>query len=103
MRNPLGSKTIIAGIVGIILGSAAEALINHIAGTVVITDGILWGAVLGILIVSLPNFTRMGSLTIRSDKAAINFIAGIGLFILVSLVAMLAFFGIFWLISRFLP
>jgi len=103
MRNPLGSRVIVAGIAGIILGIAGEALINHIAGTIVVTDGMLWGAMLAILVVSLPNFTGMGSLTVRSDKPAINFIVGIGVFILLSLVVVALFFGIFWLIGRFVP
>ena len=102
MHNLFGGRVIAAGIAGIILGSAAEALINRIAGVTVVRDGVVWGAVLAILIVSLPNFSRMGHLTVRSDKPAINFMVGIGMFILISLVLIVLFFGIFGLVSRFL-
>jgi len=104
MRNNfLGGRVIVAGIAGILLGRVAEGLINRIAGAMVVADGMMWGAVLAILIVSLPNFTRMGYLTIKSDRPAINFVAGIGMFILISLVVIAVFFIIFWLIGRFLP
>lgn len=91
-----------AGIAGIALGAAAEAVVNRIAGTVVIQDGILWGAVLGVLVASLPSFTRMGHLTIKSDKPAVNFAAGIGLFVLISAVLLFVFFSVFWLLARLL-
>ena len=98
-----GSRTILAGIAGAILGAAAEALINRSAGSVMVVDGLMWGAVLGILIASLPSFSRMGYLTVKSDKPAVNFVVGIGVFILISVVGTVVFFAIFWLITRFLP
>jgi len=102
MRNLVGSRVILAGIAGVVVGAAAEAVVNRASGTVVIRDGILWGAVLGILLASFPNFTRMGYLTLKSDKPAINFVVGIGLFVLISAVLMFAFFAIFWLLARLL-
>jgi hypothetical protein len=103
MRNLGGSRVILAGVAGILLGSAAEALVNRYAAATVITDGMLWGAVLGVLVASLPNFTRMGSLAVHSDKSAINFVVGIGMFILISLVIVTLFLGVFSLFGRLLP
>ena len=91
-----------AGIAGIVLGSVAESLVNHVAGTTVVTDGMMWGAVLAILLASLPSFTRMGSLTAKSGNPAVDFVVGVGVFILISLVIMAAFFGLLWLIGRVL-
>lgn len=103
MRKLWGGRTFLAGIAGAILGSAAEALINNrIAGTIVVRDGLMWGAVLAIFVASLPSFTRMGYLTVKSDKTAINFVVGVGMFFLISVVGIVVFFGVFWLISRFL-
>jgi hypothetical protein len=102
MRKFWGGRTILAGIAGAILGSVAEALINRLAGTIVVRDGLMWGAVLAILVASLPSFTRMGYLTVKSDKTAINFVVGVGMFFLISVVGIVVFFGVFWLISRFL-
>ena len=102
MRNLGGNRVLIAGIVGIILGIAAEALVNRIAGTTVLTDGMLWGAVLGVLVASLPNFTRMGALVSRSERPAVHFFIGVALFVLISLVIMGLFFGIMALLGRVL-
>ena len=44
----------------------------------------------------------MGYLTVKSDKTAINFVVGVGMFFLISVVGIGVFFGVFWLISRFL-
>jgi len=102
LRNPLGSKVLVAGVAGIVLGHAAEALINHLAGATVVTDGMTWGAVLGIFLVSIPSFTRMGSLTVKSDKPAVNLIVGVGMFVLMFAMIVAVFFGVFWVISSFI-
>ncbi|MGB9880059.1 MAG: hypothetical protein ACPLRM_04780 [Anaerolineae bacterium] len=102
MRNPLGSKVLIAGVIGAVLGSLGQALINHFAGTSLIANGMMWGAVLGIFIASLSNFTRMGYLTVKSDKPAVNFLVGVGMFCLISLIIIIIFLAIFWVLSRFL-
>jgi len=103
LRRFWGSRTILAGIVGAILGLVAESLVNSIAGTAVLQDGLMWGAVVGVLIASLPSFTRMGYLTVKSDNQAVNFIVGIGVFFVISVVGSVIFFTIFWLIARLLP
>ncbi len=92
----------LAGIAGAILGGAAETWINRTSGTVAVRDGLMWGAVVGVFFASLPNFTRMGYLTVKSDRSAINFVVGVGMFIVISLVGSAVFLGIFWLITRLL-
>ncbi len=62
----------------------------------------MWGAALAILLISLPNFAQMGRMVVKSDKPAIHFLVGILMFILISLVLMTLFFGIFLLLSRLL-
>ncbi len=102
MRNPFGSRTIAAGIAGILLGALSEVLINRVAGTTVVTDGLMWGAGLAILLVSLPNFTHMGSVTMKSDKPVINFVVGVGVFLLISLAVVIIFYAIFLVLGRIL-
>ena len=102
MRNPLGSRTLAAGVAGIVLGGLAEALINRTAGTTVISVGIMWGAVVAIFIVSLPNFTRMGALTVRSDRPIVNLVVGVGVFLLISLTVVSLFYFVFLLLGRLL-
>ena len=103
MRNLLGSRVLVAGIAGIVVGSAVEALVNHLVGRAVIADGMMWGAALAILIASLPNFVQMGSLTVKSDKPAVNLVVGIGMFVLISVLIVTIFFGLLWVIGRMLP
>ncbi|MBM4431331.1 MAG: hypothetical protein FJ026_13460 [Chloroflexi bacterium] len=100
MHNPLGSRTLTAGLVGIILGGAAEALINRVAGRTVVTDGFMWGAVLAIALVSMPTFAQMGALTVKSDKTAVNFVVGLAMFTIISLVIISLFFGFFALLGN---
>jgi len=82
---------------------AAEALINRVAGRTLVVDGMFWGAVLGILVASVPNFTRMGALTTRSDKPAVQFVVGMGMFVVISLVLIVLFWGLFSFLGQILP
>jgi hypothetical protein len=103
LRRFWGSRPILAGIAGAILGAVAELLVNRIAGRAVLANGLMWGAVVGVLVASLPSFTRMGYLTVKSENQAVNFVVGVGMFIVISVVGSVVFFGIFWLLARLLP
>ena len=69
MRKALGGRTWLAGIAGALFGALAQEMVNRIAGTTLITDGLMWGAVLAILGISLPNFARMGALTVNMKSS----------------------------------
>jgi len=58
--------------------------------------------VLGIFLASVPNFSRMGALTVKSDKPAVNLLVGLGLFVVISAVIVLLFLGLFSLLGRLL-
>ena len=100
-RRPLNT-TLVAGIIGVVLGGLAEAAINRWAGGPVLADGALWGAVLAILAASVPNFVRMGSLTVRSDTPLVNLAVGLIVFFLISAVVVITFYAIFSLLERLL-
>lgn len=102
MHNAWGGRWILAGVIGAVLGALAEALIARLAGRAVLTDGMMWGAVLAILLVSLPNFVQMGHLVTKSERTAVNLLVGILLFVVISLVIMTVFFGILLVLSRLL-
>lgn len=103
LRRFWGSRAILAGIVGAFVGLMAEPLVNGIAGRAVVQDGLMWGAVVGVLIASLPSFTRMGYLTVKSENRAVNFVVGVGMFIVISVVGSAIFLFIFSLLARLLP
>ena len=97
-----GSRWILAGVAGVAIGGLIEALANRLAGRTVIVDGMMWGAVLAIFLMSLPNFTRMGRMVVKSDRLAVNFLAGILLFVAISVIVVTLFLGRFLLLSRLL-
>jgi hypothetical protein len=97
-----GSSWILAGIAGIAVGGLFEALVNRLVGRTVIVDGMMWGAVLAIFLMSLPNFAQMGRMVVKSDRLAVNFLAGILLFVVISVVLVTLFLGIFLLAGRLL-
>ena len=102
MRNVWGGRWILAGVIGAAVGGLVEALVNRLAGKTLLVEGMMWGAVLAILLISLPNFAQMGRLVVKSDRPAVHFLVGILMFILISLVLMTLFFGVFLLLGRLL-
>ncbi len=102
MRDWSGNRVLVAGVAGIIVGALAEAWINGLVGATVVTDGMLWGAALGIFLASVPSFSRMGALTVKSDRPAVNLLVGLGLFVVISAVIVLLFLGLFSLLGRLL-
>lgn len=102
MQNPFGSRVLVAGLIGALLGSIVQELVNRAAGATLIADGMIWGALLAIFVASLSNFTRMGYLTVKSDKPAVNFFVGVVMFCLISLIIVAIFLGILWVLGRFL-
>jgi hypothetical protein len=102
MRNVWGGRWILAGVAGAVLGGLAEALVNRLAGKTLLVEGMMWGAVLAILVISLPNLTQMGHLLVKSERPAVNFLVGIVMFLVISMVLITLFFGIFLLLGRLL-
>jgi hypothetical protein len=102
LRNAWGGRWILAGVAGAVLGGLAEALVNRLAGKPLLVEGMMWGAVLAILLISLPSFAQMGRLVVKSERPAVNFLVGIFMFMLISSVLVAVFFGIFLLLGRFL-
>ncbi len=102
MDKPGGSRWILVGIAGVAIGGLLEALVNRLAGRVVIVDGMMWGAVVAIFLMSLPNFSRMGRMVVKSDRLAVNFLVGVLMFIVISVVLVTLFLGIFLLAGRLL-
>jgi len=102
MRSLWDRRSIWAGVVGALAGGLAQGLINSLAGRVLVREGMIWGAVVAISVVSLSNFTRMGELTIKSNRPVVNFAAGLVMFALISALVVALFFGLFIVLGRLL-
>ena len=94
MQSGWGWKSMVVAVLGALAGTLLESVVNGMAGRVLIRDGLIWGAVAAMFVMSLPNFARMGQMTVKSRRPAINMAAGFGLFVLVSLLLVLIMTGI---------
>ena len=87
---------------GIVLGAAVAEVARAFGATVAIQDGILWGAIVGLVISYTPYFLRSGKMVTKRDNKALNFVAGVGVFLGISAVIIAIFLGIFWVLSLFI-
>ena len=100
MQSGWGRKSIVWAVLGAVAGSLLESLVNGAAGRVLVQDGLIWGAAVALFVMSIPNFARMGQMTVKSDKPAVNLAVGFGLFILISIVLALVMMGILLALGR---
>jgi len=89
-------------VLGAVLGALLESVVNGLADRVLIQNGLIWGAVVALFVVSLPNFSRMGQMTTKSDRPVVNLVVGFGLFILISIVLVIIMMGILLGLGRVL-
>ena len=102
MRRPSLNRTFLAGIAGMILGATAQAIINGMSGRTLIKDGMMWGAVFGVLAASLPGLVEMGALTVKSKHPPVNLLVGLALFMVISLLVVLIFYAMFFVLGELL-
>lgn len=95
LRQPL-----VAGVLGAALGMIAEGILNQLLGARVVTDGVLWGAVAAVAVASLPNFRQMGSRLLADGEPWQQLIVGLGAFVVISVIIVMAFFLVFSLMIR---
>lgn len=89
-------------VLGILLGAIAADIAGRLGAAVTVQDGILWGAVAGLVVTYTPYFLRSGKMVTKRDNKALNFVAGVGVFLAISAVIVLIFLGIFWVLSLFI-
>lgn len=87
---------------GIVLGGLAAELLRGAGVTVTVDEGILWGAVAGLVVTYSGYFLRSGKMVTKRDNPVLNYIVGVGVFLAISAVIIVVFFGIFWVISLFI-
>jgi hypothetical protein len=94
MQSGWGWKSVAWAVLGAVVGALLESMVNGAAGRVLIQDGLIWGAAVAMFVMSIPNFARMGQMTVKSDKPAVNLAAGFALFVLISVLLVLIMMGI---------
>ena len=87
---------------GIVLGAVVAGLLSNAGVAVTVDEGILWGAVAGLVVTYSGYFLKSGKMVTKRDNPVLNYIVGVGVFLVISAVIIAIFFGIFWVISLFI-
>ena len=87
---------------GIVLGAVAAGLLSNAGVAVTVDEGILWGAVAGLVVTYSGYFLKSGKMVTKRDNPVLNYIVGVFVFLAISAVIIAIFFGIFWVISLFI-
>lgn len=96
LKGLLSWRILIGGLLGAFLGRTLESLLAQTGGPILISDGMVWGAAIGLFVVSLPNFERMGILIAGHRQQGINILIGIFAFIGISITIFAIFLAIIW-------
>ena len=100
MPSGWGWKSIVVALLGAVVGALLEPVVNGLTGRVLIRDGQLWGAVVALFAMSIPNLAQMGRMAVKSDRPAVNLAVGFGLFVVISLLIILIMVGILLGVGR---
>lgn len=87
---------------GIVLGAVVAELLSNAGVAVTMDEGILWGAVAGLVVTYSGYFLKSGKMVTKRDNPVLNYIVGVFVFLAISAVIIAIFLGIFWVISLFI-
>lgn len=65
--------------VGATVGLVATTIWPGLAAAVGVSGAILWGAAIGVVLASLPQFAAAGKIVTRSENRALNLAVGFGI------------------------
>ncbi len=89
-------------IFGIVAGAILAGILRSAGVGVTVEEGILWGAVAGLVVMYTPYFLRSGKMVTKRDNRAVNFAVGVFVFLGISAIIIAIFLGIFWVLSLFI-
>lgn len=89
-------------VLGVILGAILASILQSAGVGITVEEGILWGAVVGLVVMYTPYFLRSGKMVTKHDNRVVNFIAGVFVFLGISAIIVVIFLGIFWVLSLFI-
>lgn len=89
-------------ILGVVAGALLASVLRSFGVGITVEEGILWGAVAGLVVMYTPYFLRSGKMVTKRDNRVANFIVGVFVFLGISAVIIAIFLGIFWVLSLFI-
>ncbi|GAB4400231.1 MAG: hypothetical protein Kow00123_07850 [Anaerolineales bacterium] len=89
-------------IFGIVAGAILASVLGSAGVGITVEEGILWGAVAGLVVMYTPYFLRSGKMVTKRDNRVVNFVVGVFVFLGISAVIIAIFLGIFWVLSLFI-
>lgn len=87
---------------GVVAGAILASLLRSVGVGITVEEGILWGAVGGLVVMYTPYFLRSGKMVTKRENKVVNFIAGVFVFLGISAIIIVIFLGIFWVLSLFI-
>jgi len=101
MKKRAGWGIFAFGIVGAVLGLLVEWAAPLVFPSLVIRDGMIWGAFAGLCVGYVPNLRYMGSQITRREDKGLNLVVGVVSFLVISAIVVLLMFFVFWVASLF--
>jgi len=89
-------------IFGVVAGAILAEVLRSVGAAVTVEEGVLWGAVAGLVVMYTPYFLRSGKMVTKRENRVVNFVAGVFVFLGISAVIIAIFLGIFWVLSLFI-
>ena len=89
-------------VLGVVVGAIAASILRSFGVGVTVEEGLLWGAVAGLVVMYTPYFLRSGKMVTKRENRAVNFVAGVFVFLGISAIIIAIFLGIFWVLSLFI-
>lgn len=101
MREWSRWRAFVFGVGGFLLGALVEWLVPRVYPAFAVHDCMLWGAVVGLIVGYLPSFLRMGSEITKGQNRTLNLLVGVGAFLVISALVILAILLVLWVVSLF--
>lgn len=89
-------------ILGVIVGAVLADVLRASGVGITVEEGILWGAVAGLVVMYTPYFLRSGKMVTKRENRGVNFVVGVFVFLGISAIIIAVFLGIFWVLSLFI-
>ena len=102
MRSRSRWRPFVYGVAGLAVGTVVQVYGPRLYPGPVLREAAVWGGIVGLCIGYLPHFVHMGGQITGRENNALNVSVGVGAFLGISAVLILAILGVLWVVSLFL-